>query len=1427
MGLSSRNVGSFLLFLFLFLCFISHCASNATRFARPSDRHRFIHRRYHGLRQLFRTDVKDWPDIILKNEAQRPRVVRSSEDEVVEVEAGRKESAKSTANELPPMDAAVVNDLTQPQMPTFDEFQAMVSDENQQKRRQADSTLREPSYVIEKAGQADPKFAKDVPSHHASSEPNSSGFSGHSSSSNTDPSSNHSSLPHNDNASGQERTGPAEGATATEPVSSDGHGDGSLTFTSSSLTDSVILPSSVVESSTGSKEAPIPLTQEQKQKQQEPIGVVKPTLLVMRNIAAVECGAKLLKASPSARHAASILVDNNDMYMNQPCASEKWFILETCEPVQLGTIQIANYELFSSRFKTFKVYVSDRFPAKEWELLGTFQAFDVKGLQSFDLKGGSDRLIKYVKFEMLDHYGNEHFCPITMVRLFGLVSDDLDDAAAEAELEVVHVPEAVPIVAAESRGSQLNDLGVVEETISGQNPEVDPNFSQNTLTAPQGTSLGVTTTPDFSAPSVQPGEDAPLADSKPTAVSHDHRVGGTQTSVNSPGVQDGSAEPSHHQGAAHKRHSRKIAPDASATQGRTADLEPPLGFLQKATSFILNVLRSAVGSPPDSSSTDSRSSPNAGLQSRAQLRGSSLADLTLRNDDFYTVIYLFTSVCPSLGHRPYALAADGLSCPRPPLRRPHQHLDRGLEYLAFCIRALDHQLQSNTPLPFRLRSPHRAWAPCTSSAHLLNLTITTLELPDSGSSTPCLPCLLSAYRNITRTFSEWSSVSAPLGHTYLRRLIRHHRSSLPARFQYSDGLPAFPLFASGRGERPSLGTASPSTPTRSNGSGNIEQPSVSPPRPPPPPPQQQQQPEEEEELVSVPSSSPAPQLPSTASVGTPSPTEEFVLPASIGGSRKETAYMRLNNKVRQIEANVSVSMRYLQELSQSYKRQTEKLSRSFNLTTAWLQATAKGAEERDMQQQLRIDALERRLSRLLEALAEQGLIVVSTSPAKTNSTDSILEIRRKDSGTEHKKSCQFGENSDSLTGQISTFIWTAFFQPSDSQVVLHPLSPEPAFALLPHPLLGEGKDREAASERFAETDDRRHVIPFRQQAQCPVLSANGLPVDVSNSVCLAVHNTTLEFVQRSPYLPARKTLSWQRQGRPSKKKHDFEWVNYYLFLFHRRWDYGALVNDLYRLCAQANRRLNSGFSWLLGVIYLTAKELAITVTAHLLLALLTQLIIFRLLSRRILAEIVRQQQPMCRAESDQCARGSTYQPINSAAVQTELNTDSFFERLSDVHLTGAYFPNADSKCSSYTPSLLSTSLDNASLIESQSSASTSATGSVLALQRAGDSTQSTESFTLLQPSAYALPLQVHHRSSALSKTDDRLDPMHNLNSTDALLGNLTGSEVSVTPSNPISRELLPDVSKSSPAFQPQRKRRLKRLKDKVRKQVDLLPRYVS
>ncbi|KAA3676613.1 uncharacterized protein DEA37_0003129 [Paragonimus westermani] len=100
---------------------------------------------------------------------------------------------------------------------------------------------------------------------------------------------------------------------------------------------------------------------------------------------------------------------------------------------------------------------------------------------------------------------------------------------------------------------------------------------------------------------------------------------------------------------------------------------------------------------------------------------------------------------------------------------------------------------------------------------------------------------------------------------------------------------------------------------------------------------------------------------------------EIVVPAALVGSRKDTTLMRLSNRVRLLERNVSVSMRYLEELSQSYRRQMDRLSRSFNLTTAWLKVTAQGAEERDHMQQARIDELEIRFDELLTRLIPEAL----------------------------------------------------------------------------------------------------------------------------------------------------------------------------------------------------------------------------------------------------------------------------------------------------------------------------------------------------------------------------------------------------------------------------------------------------------------------
>ncbi|KAF5396971.1 hypothetical protein PHET_09587 [Paragonimus heterotremus] len=114
-----------------------------------------------------------------------------------------------------------------------------------------------------------------------------------------------------------------------------------------------------------------------------------------RNVAAVGCFAKLLEASKAIKNPEAILNENSDEYMNVPCSADKWFIIEACEPVQLRDIELANYELFSSRVKTFRVSVSDRYPAKSWDVIGLFTARDVKGRQTFNVS--CDKLIKYIK----------------------------------------------------------------------------------------------------------------------------------------------------------------------------------------------------------------------------------------------------------------------------------------------------------------------------------------------------------------------------------------------------------------------------------------------------------------------------------------------------------------------------------------------------------------------------------------------------------------------------------------------------------------------------------------------------------------------------------------------------------------------------------------------------------------------------------------------------------------------------------------------------------------------------------------------------------------------------------------------------------------------------------------------------------------------
>ena len=104
-----------------------------------------------------------------------------------------------------------------------------------------------------------------------------------------------------------------------------------------------------------------------------------------------------------------------------------WFVVELCEPVQVTSLELANFELYSSTPKEMTFLGSDKYPTTEWIDMGVFEAADSRDLQSFDIPSavpppGSPPANQYIKFVRVDintFYGSEHFCPVSLIRAFG------------------------------------------------------------------------------------------------------------------------------------------------------------------------------------------------------------------------------------------------------------------------------------------------------------------------------------------------------------------------------------------------------------------------------------------------------------------------------------------------------------------------------------------------------------------------------------------------------------------------------------------------------------------------------------------------------------------------------------------------------------------------------------------------------------------------------------------------------------------------------------------------------------------------------------------------------------------------------------------------------------------------------------------------
>lgn len=146
----------------------------------------------------------------------------------------------------------------------------------------------------------------------------------------------------------------------------------------------------------------------------------KPPVLKLKNLknyASPDCGAKIVAANSESSGTGYVLTNGRDEYLLSPCKSRIWFVVELCEAIQAERIDLANFELFSSSPKNFSVSTSGRFPTRDWSNVGKFIAKDERYIQSFDLY--PHLFGKYVRVDIHSHYNSEHFCPISLFRVYG------------------------------------------------------------------------------------------------------------------------------------------------------------------------------------------------------------------------------------------------------------------------------------------------------------------------------------------------------------------------------------------------------------------------------------------------------------------------------------------------------------------------------------------------------------------------------------------------------------------------------------------------------------------------------------------------------------------------------------------------------------------------------------------------------------------------------------------------------------------------------------------------------------------------------------------------------------------------------------------------------------------------------------------------
>lgn len=180
-------------------------------------------------------------------------------------------------------------------------------------------------------------------------------------------------------------------------------------------------------------------------------------------------GAKVVAHNKEAKGASNILDKDEDRYLRNPCSVwGKFFIIELADETLVDAVKIANFEHHSSNFKDFELYGSLVYPTETWDSLGSFVAANSKHVQCFKLP--EPKWVRYLKVNLLSHYGSDFYCTLSVVEVFGVdaieqMLEDLIIPSGESSANALLIPNSTALPPKPDTSSNSSAKGDVAHTV--------------------------------------------------------------------------------------------------------------------------------------------------------------------------------------------------------------------------------------------------------------------------------------------------------------------------------------------------------------------------------------------------------------------------------------------------------------------------------------------------------------------------------------------------------------------------------------------------------------------------------------------------------------------------------------------------------------------------------------------------------------------------------------------------------------------------------------------------------------------------------------------------------------------------------------------------------------------------------------------------